>query len=66
MSSIFDMLNIISIEEDSIITSSMQRFTMWSAAGGDCYFREPDLTRTYSAFMREVKENTIVEFFRIS
>lgn len=66
MSSIFDMLKIISIEEDSIITSSMQRFTMWSVEGGDCYFREPDLTRAYSAFMREVKENTIVEFFRIS
>ena len=60
------MLNIISIEDDSIITSSMQRFTMWSAAGCDCYFREPDLTGTYSAFMREVKENTTVEFFRIS
>ncbi|HPS31092.1 MAG TPA: TraM recognition domain-containing protein [bacterium] len=66
MKSIFNMLHIVSIEDDSIITSAMQRFTMWETEGLDCYFHEPDLMRAYSAFMRETKENTTVEFFRIS
>lgn len=66
MKSIFDMLKIVSVEDDLIITSSMQRFSMWETEGVDCYFHEPDLMRTYSAFMREMKENTIVEFFQVS
>ena len=66
MKSIFSLLKIASIEDDLIITSSMQRFTMWETDGIDCYFREADLTRAYSAFMREMKENTTVEFFQIS
>ncbi len=60
------MLRIASIESDLIITSSMQRYSIWETDGIDCYFREPDLTRAYSAFMREMKENTTVEFFQIS
>ena len=60
------MLKIASIEDDSIVTTGMQRFTMWETAGIDCYFREPDLTRAYNAFMREMKEGTTVEFFQIS
>lgn len=66
MKSIFEMLKIASIEDDTIITSAMQRFTMWKTFGIDCYFRDADLTRAYSAFMREMKENTTVEFFQIS
>lgn len=66
MKSVFDMLKVVSIEEDSIITSAMQRFTMWETEGIDCYFHEPDLMRAYAAFMREMKENTTVEFFQIS
>lgn len=60
------MLKIASIEDDSIVTTSMQRFTMWEIDGVDCYFHEADLTRSYSAFMREMRENTTVEFFQIS
>ncbi|MGI6394345.1 MAG: VirB4 family type IV secretion system protein [bacterium] len=66
MKSIFEMLKIASIEDNLIITSAMQRFTMWETEGIDCYFRSADLTRAYAAFMREVKENTTVEFFQTS
>ncbi|HOB71822.1 MAG TPA: hypothetical protein PKM18_08575, partial [bacterium] len=66
MKSIFSLLKIASIESDLIITTSLQRYSIWETDGIDCYFREPDLTRAYSAFMREMKENTTVEFFQIS
>jgi len=66
MKSVFEMLKIISIEDDLIITSSFQRFSMWETQGADCYFHEQDRSRAYSAFISELREGTTVEYFRVS
>jgi len=66
MKSVFEMLKIISIEDDLIITSSFQRFSMWKTEGADCYFHELDRSRAYSAFISELREGTTVEYFRVS
>lgn len=66
MKSIFEMLKIISIEDDFIITSSFQRFSMWESEGVDCYFREAQRSGAYSAFVSELREGTTVEYFRVS
>jgi len=65
MKSVFDMLKIASVEDGFILTSSMRRFSLWETVGADCYFRQPDLRRAYSFFMREAKEGTTVEFFML-
>ena len=66
MKSIFEMLKIVSIEDGLIITSSFQRFSMWESEGTDCYFRDPERTRAYSAFVSELREGTTIEYFRVS
>ncbi|MBP5202049.1 TraM recognition domain-containing protein [bacterium] len=65
MKSIFDMLKVAAIEDDFILTSSMQRFSLWETDGADCYFFSPDLDPAESFFMREAREGTTVEFFAV-
>lgn len=66
MTSIFEMLKIASIEDGFILTSSMRRFSVWELAGLESEFRHFDFQQIYSAFDRELTENSVVEFFRIS
>jgi len=65
MKSIFDMLKIAAVEDDFILTSSMQRFSIWETDGADCYFFPPDLDAADAFFMREAREGTTVEFFAV-
>ena len=66
MKNIFDMLKIAAVEEGFILTTSMQRFSLWETCGSDCYFAASDLQRAYSFFMREIREGTTVEFFSVT
>ena len=66
MTSLFEMLKIASIEDDFVLTSSMRRFTIRELSGLESGFRHFDFDRIYSAFDRELTENSVVEFFRIS
>ena len=63
MKSIFEMLKICAVEDDLIINSAMQRFSLWEVDGADCYFSETDFKTAESFFMREAREGTTVEFF---
>lgn len=60
------MLKIAAVEDDFILTTSMQRFSVWETDGADCYFSSSGLQRAYSFFMSEVREGTSVEFFCVS
>ncbi len=66
MTSIFEMLKIASIEDDFVLTSLMRRFSIWELSGLESEFRHFDFSQIYSAFDRELTENSVVEFFRIS
>ena len=59
------MLKIAAVEDDLILTSSMQRFSLWETEGAECYFSMPDMQRAASFFVREAREGTIVEFFAV-
>lgn len=65
MKSIFGMLKIAAIEDDFILTSSMQRFSLWEVGGTECYFAKPDLKTAESFFMREAREGSVIEFFSV-
>ena len=66
MKSIFDMLKVISIEDNFILTDGYQRFTLWEIEGIDCYFRTPDLSHAQMTMTKELRENTFIHFFQIS
>lgn len=66
MKSIFDMLKIMSVEDNFILTDAYQRFTVWEIEGLDCYFRQPDLSHAQMVMIKELRENTFIHFFQIS